>query len=355
MAFNIMEMIANQITPNNLQAVAGMLDEDQGKVNSAFSGATPAILAGLVSSFSKPGGRQTFERQVEQADEGLPGNLASMLGGGGGNSLVNSGDSMLSMLLGNNSMGLLASTLGKFSGLSESSCRSLLGLATPLLLGMLKRKGTSDGLSSGGLADLLIGQKDNIAGALPAQVRSALSGSGLLEGVVGKATGAAAATATTTAATGKQAADKGGSLLSKLLPLIVLAVVVWLAYQFLAKPREEAATLPAVESVGTMQLSEQLGDLIVRAGSVLSGINSAEDASAALAPLQTVDQGLEQLLNASARLPSEQTQSLRDSFSKLEPELERAVRHAYDIPGAREILATTVDSILRKLKVISGN
>ena len=38
----------------------------------------------------------------------------------------------------------------------------------------------------------------------------------------------------------------------------------------------------------------------------------------------------------------------------LAPAMERAVGQAYNVPGAREVLAGTVDSILRKLKVISG-
>lgn len=52
MAFNIMDMVMQQLTPDNIKAVAGMLGEDQAKVSSAFSGAAPAILGGLVSSFS---------------------------------------------------------------------------------------------------------------------------------------------------------------------------------------------------------------------------------------------------------------------------------------------------------------
>ncbi len=57
MAFNIMDMVLKQLTPDNIKAVAGMLGEDQGKVTSAMSGAAPAILGGLVSAFSQPSGQ----------------------------------------------------------------------------------------------------------------------------------------------------------------------------------------------------------------------------------------------------------------------------------------------------------
>ncbi len=242
MAFNVMDMVLKQLTPDNIKAVAGMLGEDQAKVSSAMSGAAPAILGGLVSAFSEPSGRQAFERQLDQADGGIMDNLAGMLGGSGGSSLVSTGASMLGSLMGDNKMGMLASALSSFSGMSSNSTKSLLGLATPMLLGMLKSKGKSDGLGASGLIDMLMGQKDNIAGALPPQLGSALSGSGLLDGVLGKAGGAATAAAAATTAAGKQAADKGGSLLGKLIPLILLALVAWLVYQFLIKPGDEPTT-----------------------------------------------------------------------------------------------------------------
>jgi hypothetical protein len=353
MAFNVMDMVLKQLTPDNIKAVAGMLGEDQGKVSSAMSGAAPAILGGLVSAFSEPSGRQAFERQLDQADGGIMDNLAGMLGGSGGSSLVNTGASMLGSLMGDNKMGMLASALSSFSGMSSDSTKSLLGLATPMLLGMLKSKGKSDGLGASGLIDMLMGQKDNIAGALPPQLGSALSGTGLLDGVLGKAGGAATAAAAATTAAGKQAADKGGSLLGKLIPLILLVLVAWLVYQFLIKPGDEPTGSSSVGSVGAVQLSDQLELLMGQAGSVLSGINSVEDARNALSSLESVDRGLGQLLSTAANLPSGQTQKLAANFAKLAPPLESAVGHAYNVPGARDVLSGTVDSILRKLKVIS--
>jgi hypothetical protein len=353
MAFNVMDMVLKQLTPDNIKAVAGMLGEDQAKVGSAMSGAAPAILGGLVSAVSEPSGRQAFERQLDQVDGGIMDNLAGMLGGGGGSSLVSSGASMLGSLLGDNKMGMLATAISSFSGMSSDSSKSLLGLATPMLLGMLKSKGKSDGLGAGGLIDMLMGQKDNIAGALPPQLGSALSGSGLLDGVLGKAGGAATAAAAATTAAGKQAADKGGSLLGKLIPLILLALVAWFVYQFLMKPADEATTGSSVSSSGAVQLSDQLEVLMGQAGSVLAGINSVDDARNALSSLESVDRGLGQLVSAAANLPSGQTQKLASDFAKLAPPMESAVGHAYNVPGAREVLSGTVDSILRKLKVIS--
>ncbi len=360
MAFNIMDMVIKQITPENIGAIAGMLGEDKSKVGPAISGAAPALLGGLVSSLSQPAGKQAFEQQLEKADPGLMDNLAGLLGGGGGTSLLDTGVNMLGSLFGDNKTSLLASALSSFSGLSESTSKSLLGLATPMLMGMLRSKSKSDNLSSGGLIDMLMGQKDNIAKAVPSQMASSLSGSGLLDGVLTAtrpaATAAAASTATASsqaAAAGREAADKGGSLLSKLLPLIILAIVAWLAYQFFLKPDSAPRDAQPGSSVGAVQLEDQLGELMGKASNILSGIDSADEAANALGQLQSVDMGLGQLVSAAANLPAGKAQALAASFNQFAPQLEQAVGHAYSIPGAREVLSDSVDSILRKLKVIA--
>ena len=54
MAFNIMDMIKDQITPDNIGAIAGMLGEDEKKTSSGIAGAIPAVLGGLLGSAGIP-------------------------------------------------------------------------------------------------------------------------------------------------------------------------------------------------------------------------------------------------------------------------------------------------------------
>ena len=108
MAFNIMDLIKEQLTPGNIGAIAGLLGEDQKKATSGLSGAMQALLGGLIGSFSKPEARNAFGAAVEKADPGILGNLAGALSGNGGKSLVSSGLSMLMSLFGDNKLGLPA-------------------------------------------------------------------------------------------------------------------------------------------------------------------------------------------------------------------------------------------------------
>jgi hypothetical protein len=218
-----------------------------------------------------------------------------------------------------------------------------------MLMGMLKKKGKSDGLDIGGLVGMLIGQKDNISKAMPAGLGDSLSGMGLLDDGSEKVTD----TAASAAAAGKEAADSGKSLLSKLLPIIVLAILAWLAYQFLMKPD----TNPTADSatVGAVQAVDQLESLMNEAGNVLAGIDSVESASRALSSLQGVDQGLGKLVEAAANMPSAQGAKLAQRFEQLAPQLESSLAKAYAVPGARDVLSGTVDSMLSKLQRISGS
>ena len=56
MAFNIMDLIKDQITPDNIGigAIAGMLGEDEKKTSSGIAGAIPAVLGGLLGSAGIP-------------------------------------------------------------------------------------------------------------------------------------------------------------------------------------------------------------------------------------------------------------------------------------------------------------
>ncbi len=57
--------------------------------------------------------------------------------------------------------------VARYAGISSSSAASLLKIAAPLVLGYLGRRMRSDSLTTGGLADLLRGQRAQLASSLP--------------------------------------------------------------------------------------------------------------------------------------------------------------------------------------------
>src|SRR5262249_7911097 len=81
-------------------------------------------------------------------------------------------------------LGALSSTVSKFLGVGEGPMQTLLGLLTPLIMGVLGREQRAAGLDAGGLAQMLTGQKAEIAAAMPAGLGNLLeANSRLHEGI----------------------------------------------------------------------------------------------------------------------------------------------------------------------------
>ncbi|MEA3291216.1 MAG: DUF937 domain-containing protein, partial [Pseudomonadota bacterium] len=369
--------------PDNIGAIAGMLGEDNKKTASGLAGAMPALLGGLLGSFDKPQGQDAFSAAVDKADPGLLGNLAGALGGSGGSSMVSTGLKMATSLFGDNKMGLLGTALSAFSGLSSGSSKSLLGMAVPLLLGMLSKQKKSDGLDAGGLIEMLMGQKDNVAKAMPADFSKALSGSGILDSLTGAASagaGAAASAARSAAAGTQQAAQKSKSMFSRLLPLIIIAAVAWFAMQYLFKPKpvEQAVapveqvqapvkqvqeTTSAAQQVGeaamqalmvdNINLGQELTAMFDSAGKTLTGITDVASAQNAVEDLGKVNQALDVVSSLAAKLPPEGRQMLAGIIGELAPSLDKAIAAAYAIPGVGDALGDTVTALLQKLSALA--
>ena len=105
--------------------------------------------------------------------------LASTIGGPGRQSFVNSGISALNSLLGGSATSALSGALSKFTGLSQGSSSSLIGMLAPTVLGTLGDQQAEQDLDASGLARLLASQKDNISAALPPGFGSLLSAAGV--------------------------------------------------------------------------------------------------------------------------------------------------------------------------------
>jgi hypothetical protein len=94
-------------------------------------------------------------------------NLPSLFGGGSATQdTISTGRSILNMLFGGRLSGIIDWLASSF-GIKNSSASSLLSLVAPVVLGVLRREQTTQGLSPSGLASLLLGQKDTIAKLAP--------------------------------------------------------------------------------------------------------------------------------------------------------------------------------------------
>lgn len=221
--------------------------------------AVPAIIAGLVKHVSGNTANASGLLDLITGTGGARLNtaVADVTTGNGANSLIDLGKQLLPNLLGGNAPNV-ADQIAAESGISKASSGSLLALALPLVLSVLRGKAQNDNLSGGQLLGLLGQQQGWLSRVLSPNMLSALgigSLSGLFGGLTnvisGLGTTGAAATASAAAAA-PVAAKKGGA--GKWIVLGLAALAALFAFKSCNNKQEPApapveASTPAASDV----------------------------------------------------------------------------------------------------------
>ncbi len=254
MSLNLLDLVKDQVTGALAKEAAGFLGESESGVAKALGGIMPTLLGGVVEKASKPEGASGLMDLIGGLDLDMLGNIGGLFGGGAEkvNGLMNSGGGILDMVLGNKTSGIVDLIAG-MAGIKSGTTSSLLKMAAPFLLGMIGKQIKGKGI--GALTDLLMGQKSNIASAMPAGVGSLLGLSSLGD-TVSKMTGSTGSShSSTTSASSStnysDGGDSGGGMgwLKWALPLALLAGLAWYMKGCNKDKVEAAATDAATEVV----------------------------------------------------------------------------------------------------------
>jgi membrane-bound inhibitor of C-type lysozyme len=175
MSTSLLDGLKSLVTPEFLSGAARNLGETEGAVATGLGAAFPAILAGLVGKAGDSQAmRPLFDLISSPANDGsvirdprlaLTATPQSPLGA--------AGSKLLSSVFGGQ-MSSIGDWISRFAGFRSGSGSSLLGMAAPLVLGLLGNRVRSGGLNLAGLGSLLLGEKDSIMRALPAGLGSVL-------------------------------------------------------------------------------------------------------------------------------------------------------------------------------------
>jgi hypothetical protein len=173
MTDNLVSAISRFLTPDLIGKLASASGLDRGTTQSAVGAAVPALLSSLADLAARPGGARQLADAIAEQPSGMLSNLAQTLGTS--SMSAERGSSLLSSLLGGGVLNTLISTLSRFVGIGEGSTRSLMGLLAPVVLGVLGREQRAAGLETGGLARMLMGQRDQFTSAMPVGLSDLLS------------------------------------------------------------------------------------------------------------------------------------------------------------------------------------
>ena len=238
---------------------SGEAEESSGKATGL---AIPAIVAGLVKHVS---GNPTnasglFDLITGAAGNSLTGAVSQAAEGSNLGSLIDLGKSLLPNLLGGNAAEV-ADQIAQQSGVSNASSGSLLSLALPLVLSVLRGQAKEGNLNQGQLLGLLAQQQGWLSQVLDSNMLSAL-GIGSLSGIFGglnnllSGLGNAGAAVAGGAAAATAAAKKGGN--GKWIALAVAAVLALLAFKSCGNGEQAAA--PAASEPAASAVSEAVAE-----------------------------------------------------------------------------------------------
>lgn len=361
---NIVNMILQSLAPAIVGKLASAIGINPTLAQKVIGAALPAILAGILGKVGQPGGAKALGDVIGQQDAGVLGKLGDLIGGPQQKSLAESGMGALGSLLGTGGVGALAGTLGKFAGVNESQSSGLLGMLAPVVLGTLGQQQKASGLDATGLANMLVGQKDNIAAAMPADFAKMLGGSGLMDGLgsslskVGTAGAAASAVATSTAAaaasTAGGSAAKGFNWLPWVIAVLAAGLVWWYVFGG-SGGKPVAITLPPAPKamVGTLDLGGDLAKALDGFKGSLAGVKDAASAQAALPQLRAAQVAIDKVSGAAGQLPADARKGLASyaatALLAFGPMIDGILANS----AAGPVLKPVVDQIRERLMALS--
>jgi outer membrane protein OmpA-like peptidoglycan-associated protein len=251
-------LIGNEL----VSGLASQLGESNDGINKAMGGIVPSLLGGLMNSKQEDHGM--LSGLLSQAGNLGGGNLVGDLLGGltGGGSSNNAGiggigSSLVSGLLGDKAGGVI-NLISSLAGIKSSSSSSLMGIGGSLIASFLGKKLLGGGGGITGIISSLMGEKKDIAAALPSGA-SSLLGLGNIFGSVQDAVGNAAGAVTGAAGAAGAAAkgvlggdddNKGGGM-KWLMPLLLAGLAGFGIWYMLGKGcnKSEDAAATATEQV----------------------------------------------------------------------------------------------------------
>ena len=293
---NLLALLKDNLTPEIVSKAANLVGENQASTATAMSGIFPAILGSVVGKASTADGASSVMSMITGGghDGGMLDNLGSMLGGSTNtDTMLSGGSGILSSLLGDK-VGAIASAIGNFAGIKSGSASSLMSMAAPMVMGLIGKQVSSNGLNVSGLMSMLAGQKDHIAAAMPAGLSDKLGGllgmgsmlSGASSVMSGMTNDANKTVSSTTNYATERMENADGGLPKWLLPLLIGAAVIAGLLYFMRGCNKTPETVTSTMDSLSTGMSAEMDSM---ASSANSAVSSATDAVKKLFKLKLPD------------------------------------------------------------------
>lgn len=166
---NIIGLIKDKLTDSVIEKVSNFLGEHPENISLALDKAVPTVLGGIIQNTTT---EESAGKVMDVLKDGghtgeILDDLPNLLGNFDKTQLlITIGTNIFNHFLGNKSNGIVE-TISSLSNIRKTSASSLVGLATPLVLGALGKVIAREGMGVSGLMKLLNEQRDAVLAALP--------------------------------------------------------------------------------------------------------------------------------------------------------------------------------------------
>jgi len=176
----LLDSFKSYVTPELIGQAAAQYGETESGITKVIHGVAPTILAGLLGKAQNSGVMNTAFNQISKFDSGILGNLASLFNTGNlaQNDPKDASGQLLGLLFGAK-VPAITNSISAFAGVKSATTSSLLGFVGPLLMGVLSKKISTDGLNVAGLSNLIASERNSILGTLPSGLSSIIGLSNL--------------------------------------------------------------------------------------------------------------------------------------------------------------------------------
>lgn len=170
MSVNILEQVTSHFSNEIIEKLGKVIGTDSSAVKTALATALPALLGGVASKGGTSHGASEILEMITKGGFGA-GTLTSLsqtlAGGDSTQYLLASGAALLKKIFGDKTEAVIEG-VATTGGMGKSASSSLLGLALPVVLGVLGKEAKDSRLDGTGLMGLLAGQSGFLKNALPA-------------------------------------------------------------------------------------------------------------------------------------------------------------------------------------------
>ncbi|SRR5579883_496147 len=265
MAVTLVNDLTGMFRSQALGEASAQLGESENSVLRGFQTSAAAILGGLASRGGQPGFlRQVYELITNPSnDGGILNNIRGIISGR--TQTDGLGARMLSLLFGSD-QSKVADEISQASGLRPSSAATMMGIAAPVVIGVLGKRVHDDHLDASGLSTLLQSESSEVRSVLPANlmnsVRNATAAVGETAGRVRDTAASAASNAASTVESGYRSAVESRPASTRWLWPLLLGALCLIAIMWLLGRNRE-----------TSRVAQQAGD------AMRSGAGAAGDAA----------------------------------------------------------------------------